>query len=277
MKIIKLFWSFFIVCIVCIINIQCIINSGEVNVLAHNENIGIEGNDGIEYDECQPYGPTTTGTTSSYGERWYILHTVIDGIDNSSHIDDDIKTVYYRIYNEGSLTDEEWLSNFEYYKQITIFGFDKWNIVSAYKEDASGNLQVIPIIKLVNADTLENSSEIEEHVEIHIYSDEDLDYAGYTEFVSDSEVLEDTQYYNGVKHAHYEKCIINLYPAYLGDRIEAIDALSRTVAHEMGHVLGLEDIDVIETMHISQAHHQELPFFFAYSFSQMLRVLRLVL
>lgn len=258
MKIIKLFWSFFIVCIVCIINIQCIINSVEVNILAHNENLGIEGYDGIGYDECQPYGPTTTGTTSSYGERWYILHTVIEGIDNSSHIDDDIKTVYYRIYNEGSLTDDKWLSNFEYYKEIIIFGFDKWNFVSTYKEDTSGILQVIPIVKLINADTLENSSEIEEHIEVHVYSDEDLDYAGYTEFVSDSEVLEDTQYYNGVKHAHYEKCIINLYPAYLGDRIEAIDALSRTVAHEMGHVLGLEDIDVIETMHISQAHHQEL-------------------
>ena len=80
----------------CITSIQCIINSNEVNIFAHKENIGIEGYNGIVYDDCQPYGPTTTGTTSSYGEKWYILHTVIDSIDNSSHIDDDIKTIYYK-------------------------------------------------------------------------------------------------------------------------------------------------------------------------------------
>lgn len=258
MKIIKLFWSFFVVCIVCITSIQCIINSNEVNIFAHKENIGIEGYNGIVYDDCQPYGPTTTGTTSSYGEKWYILHTVINNIDNSSHIDDDIKTIYYKFYNEGSLTDEEWLNDLEYYKQIISFGFSKWTLISAYKEDIDGVLQVVPIIELIDVDTLENSSVIEEHIEVHIYDDRDKDYSGSTEFVYDSEILEDTQYYNGVKHAHYEKCIINLYPASLGYGAEVLDSLSQTAAHELGHVLGLEDIDSIETEHISEAHHQEL-------------------
>ena len=161
--------------IINILNLKCIINKN--NIYAHEENLGIEGYSGIEYDECEPYAPQTTGTTSSYGEKWYILHSVVYGIDNSSHIDNDIETVYYRFYNEGSKTNEAWLSNYEYYKDITCFGFDKWNYVAAYKEDSNGVLQVVPIVKLVNVDTLENSYGIEEHIEVHIYDDLDKSYS----------------------------------------------------------------------------------------------------
>ena len=251
MKKYKLLWIVFVFCIISIISLKCINKNN--NIYAHEENIGIEGYSGIEYDECEPYGPVTTGTTSSYGEKWYILHTVIDDIDNMSHIDDDIKTIYYRFYNGGSKTDEEWLNDYEFYKGIASYGFEKWNNVAAYKEDSNGILQVFPLVKLVNVDTLENSNEIEEHVKVYIYDDTDKLYSGNVEYVLDSEILEDTQYYNGVKHAHYTKCIINLYPAFLDGSIDAIDSLGQTATHEIGHILGLEDIDFMKyTYNISE-------------------------
>ena len=256
MKFLKLFWIIAVFCIINAITNKCIIN--ENDIFAHSENIGIEGVNGIEYDECEPFGPKTTGTTSSYGEKWYILHSVVDGVDNMSHIDDDLHTVYYRFYNEGSKTDQDWLDDYKFYKEIISFGFSKWNYVSAYKEDENGILQVIPLINLVNVETLENSESVEEHISVYINDDTNTPYSGYVDFVPESEVLEDTQYCNGVKHAHFTKCIINLFPVLGGTGIASIEPLSQTAAHEMGHILGLEDIDYIENFHISDAHHQEL-------------------
>lgn len=256
MKFFKILWIVIVLFITYIISLKCIINNN--NIFAHEENIGIEGYSGIEFDECEPYGATTTGTTSSYGEKWYLLHSVYENVDSMIHIDDDIETVYYRFYNKGSKTNETWLDNYEYYKVIASLGFDKWNYVAAYKEDSNGILQVIPIIKIINVDTLDNPDEIEEHIEVHIYDDTDMSILGNVEFALDSEVLEDTKYYNGIKHAHYTKCIINLYPAKYKNTVGAIEVIGQTATHEMGHVLGLEDIDFIENDNINLAHHQEL-------------------
>ena len=65
-------------------------------VYAHQENLGIEGADGITYDSCVP-----DYDGLGYDEKWYSLYK----IDYSTtpilmeHIDDDIKIIYYNIKN----------------------------------------------------------------------------------------------------------------------------------------------------------------------------------
>ncbi len=252
MKILK-----FLLCVISLVVVY-VLYTNSVSTYAHTSNLGIEGWDGIDYDECEPYSATTTETTSSYGEKWYGLRRILNGVNRSSHIDDDLYTLYYKIINDGSSDNSYWVENYDTMKAIIESGIKMWNYTASYEMNDDGYLEVIPIVNLVNVDTLEDPTSVDINIEVHLDDDETVSYSGTTICDYDTEVVEDRQEYNGISHIHYTKYIITLYPAIYDGLYQMMDAMLRTATHEIGHVFGLIDLDDVELNLGAWYHHQEI-------------------
>ena len=211
-------------------------------VKAHKNNIGIEGADGITYDECIP----DLSTFEGYGEKWYEL-VYYDGM--MDHIDDDIDTIYYKMHLEE--IKPEWQVSSSTIDDIKE-GIERWNRISIYKEDEQGRLVVYPLMQFVDVDDLDDTTGIEINLDIHFeYSFvSGMDGANII-YDNSSLVEEDTVVVNGIRHQHYTKYNMTV------NANNPIN-LDRTVAHELGHVFGLKDIDHIECDSFLDYHHQEL-------------------
>ncbi len=221
-------------------------------VYAHQENLGIEGADGITYDSCVP-----DYDGLGYDEKWYSLYK----IDYSTtpilmeHIDDDIKIIYYKIHLDtfekvwGSLKDD--------IQEMLKLGIDEWNSVSIYKENDEKMLEAIPLVKLVDVDDLEDSSNIETNIDIYYEDEHTTQIEAHVEPVKDSLVEEDTQVLDDGFHYHYRKFKIILNANAIVGRFTT---LYQTMIHELGHVFGLADIDTVEPASENPPyyHHQEL-------------------
>lgn len=252
MKHIKVLFVF-----ICIITI-CFINIFNFKIYAHSTNLGIDGYEGITYDPCKPYNQYTTDTVDSYGEKWYTLNAERRGINQISHIDDDIFTVYYKIYDDGDQTDESWVNNYETYKRAVKLGITDWNYVGAYETDVNGVIQIIPVVNFVDVDTLEDPDSVYVNLEIHMNDNTDFGISGEIDPFYDTEVISDTQVYGGITHYHYTKYKIICYPHQYPDFLSMFQDMIRTGAHEAGHLLGLTDIDQLEVYPEIGYHHQEL-------------------
>lgn len=216
-------------------------------VKAHNDNLGIDGADDITYDSCIPDLFENNG---GYSEVWYELTEYKDYNEVMDHIDDDIDIIYYKIHLDN--TDVDWgsevLSNMDNIKE----GIDKWNQISVYKKDENGRLRAYPLVRFVDVDELEDTSNIDVNVDIRFENGNDWQpFLGITAPIESSLVGEDSTFTNGVYHKHYTKYSITLYP-------NQINSYERTMAHELGHVLGLKDVDVVEFNETIGLHHQEL-------------------
>lgn len=131
-------------------------------------------------------------------------------------------------------------------------GIDQWNQISVYKEDENGRLHAYPLVRFVDVDDLEDASNVD--VNVDIYFDQITMggiSSGVTSPIESSLVGEDTKFTNGVYHKHYTKYSITLYT-------NQINSYERTMVHELGHVLGLKDVDIVESNETIGFHHQEL-------------------
>ncbi len=242
-----------------------------ISVNAHTTNLGIDGYDDITYDDCDAdYYVSPLDIGDGYDEKWYDL--IWGNTDESTtpntfqyttmcHIDDNIDTIYYQFQEKGheqpttTWYTEIGITNGNNVKTKFEQSMLKWNNVYYYKKTADGLYEKHKIINLVNYDSLTDKSGITPHILIHPYYGES-DFVAYVTTVNESEVESDTQVFNDIKHKHFTqfRMVVNI-----GHINNSTILKDRTGAHELGHVLGLFDIDKIEnTNEVSMNHHEEL-------------------
>ena len=254
--------------IIFIIFIIAIFSLSIMDVKAHNSNLGIEGNNGITYDTCDPDEYMDfSDIGDGYNEKWYDL------VNNNvmHHIDDDLITLYYKFYSNGRVdSNVTWSSdvgaiNGEAVKAAFEQSMLKWNNVYYYKLNNDGIYEKHKIVNLVNYDSLSDTTGITPNIRIYPYhfavdTPEDEMFAAETNPIDLSVVVLDSQFVNWTFHLHYTKFSmdVNVENMVVDDTID-YDFLDKTGAHEMGHVLGLRDIDEIENPgDSSNYHHEEL-------------------
>lgn len=227
---------------------------------AHDTNLGIDGAENITYDPCKPYNSVTTDTTDSYGEKWYLLVDSIVYQNQMDHIDDDIKTVYYKINDLGDYeNDSHWAYWGEFYCQVIETGMLRWSSTYIYETDENGITHANRLIELINVDDLEDPTSVEVNLTVNVSPDIPSFGCGSCSFIESSEVILDRKTYGNVTHKHFTKYEIWVYPNNCDpSEPHRVDDLLGTGAHEVGHMLGLMDIDYNECSSLYDFHHQEL-------------------
>ncbi len=232
-----------------IISVIMIINScllSTISTYAHSYMLN------IECDICN----------ASYGEgidkMWYVL-------DDSMHISHETKTIKY--YFEPRTAIEKEGEEVEYYYWNTNISDDeanaiktayansmkKWNNVYYYSYDSSGNLIKNKIIDVVEGTATDHNLSI-----FPAYSGENI---AETIGIGNGETIE-----NGdSEHKHYSQWKMTINISYFEENAsntQDVNAFKERVgAHELGHVLGLSDVDLYCTVKIGNEdvdHHHEL-------------------
>lgn len=230
-----------------------------INLLVFmNENLCLYAHEkmlNVEYDDCvsKEY-QNSTNIGDGYNEKWYNLD---DGrcARHIPHSDDDVTEIKYYFSPIGNNKyGDTWttgISNEMSSKIIKGYkeSMEKWNCVWFYLENESG---VIKKKKIVNV--IEGTAD---DYNLIIYPTRDFNYFAVTKPISDEVYIEED---NNVTHVHYSKWEMQVSISMMSEleNNELIHILNRTGAHEIGHVLGLRDIDSIENSSESDYHHEEL-------------------
>ena len=224
--------------IICLIIVLSFISS--VEILGHSAFLN------VEYDEC-----SQVANDNEDDEKWYELIGIDDDTLYNRHLSTDISTIKYYISNVGK--DEQnvyWNSTGLTNTQINqlkndyVEGMKKWNDVYYYSYDGSGNKISNEVINIIEGTA--------DDYNLIIFPSTDTGYNARTApyFSKPFEIV------NNIEHKHHTKwwMEINLLNIFRNN-----NNVARTGAHEIGHVLGLIDIDKIEkNQHNASYHHEEL-------------------
>lgn len=239
-----------------------------ISVSAHESDLGIPGCNDCYYDECiEEHYINSSDIGDGIEEKWYELlwgdidETVSPNIFDSYvmfHVDDDITTLYYKFQDNGlTQPNTTWYTNISVtngaeIKQAYEDSMLKWNDVLLYKQN-DGFIEKYSIIKLVNYDSLVNKQDVTPNIFIYPYYSTG-GFAARTNWIYDTEILNDRQNTNGIWHGHFTQFTmeVNLFSLNNSPLFK-----SRTGAHEIGHVLGLFDIDTVENPNQSSNYHHE--------------------
>ena len=208
----------------------------------------------VVYDNCSPvYYNSPTNIGDGVDEKWYEL--ISNNITNHfpHNPNGNVTTIKYYFSETSADGTVSWNDIVDSEQRLHVInGFEtsilKWNNTYFYKK-TSGN--VIEKKKLVNL--ISGSSG---DCDLIIRPSNDSTYYGICGSSSNS--LIDTL--NGVYHYHSSNWYINFslyFHQTLSESSEYV--LNRTGAHELGHVLGLKDIDSCENGDdYGEYHHEEL-------------------
>ena len=230
-------------------------------VFAHDTNLGITGYDDIEYDDC--IGPLegidNYNNGDRYGEKWYEIVKPTNYGYRMYHIDNDIETVYYQFQNNGKDDNTITWSTVvggekgEFIRSNFEDGIKKWNNVYYYQHLGNNVYTKQKIINIVNYDNLSQAEQQNVTISLYIYPTWIENSINASTSHCNSAITEDEQIFNGVHHDHYSSFYmeVNLYNLNSSGETN----IERVGSHEFGHVLGLFDIDAIES---GEYHHDEI-------------------
>ena len=254
----------------CLVLIFLLIFTSGVSVSAHDSNLGVPGHENCYYDECVgSHYVNSFDIGDGIDERWYEL--IWGNVDTSTtpntfnsyamyHIDDDIMTLYYKFEEFGlSQSSTTWYTGvgvengnaiIEAYESSML----KWNEIYFYKQNGS-LYEKYKIVNLVNYDSLSNKQGVIPNIYIYPYYSQG-NFSAQTSWIYETELINERVDVDGINHRHFTQfnMEVNLY--YLNN---SENFKIRTGAHEVGHVLGLFDIDTIENpKQSSNFHHEEI-------------------
>lgn len=217
----------------------------------------------VEYDECK-------STEGDIDKTWYIL----DWFNEQHHISHTVTTIKYYFADSLPGSTYTWTSNIgsseaQIIKDAYVNSMKKWNNVYFYSYDSAGNVIKNKIINVVEGTETDNN--------LIIYPSIDLGNIAVTREVGGREELQNIT----IDHSHYGKWEMVVYLNHFYQHME-YDSINkkyvvfnknyvdfvkeRTGAHELGHILGLSDVDYRyeysgETICGSddeEQHHQEI-------------------
>ena len=193
-------------------------------------------------------------------KRWYVI---VDSISGCSHISHTTPTIKYYFADEspsGYKWDDDISTELaEEIKACYANSMEKWNNVYFYSYDSDGYVIKNKVINVV-----EGTEEDHNLVIYPIINPKDGIYFARTEYIEDSKTQVQSDV-NGVDHYHISEWYMwvnldyfNLYGTVKQEIVNV--ARERTGAHEIGHILGLKDIDNVPICGSSEqdAHHEEL-------------------
>lgn len=211
----------------------------------------------VEYDECvpDPY-VSESHDGDSYDEKWYEFK-YYNSVEHFPHNPNGVTNINYYVstssLENSNITWTSLIGDTEgtRVKNTLKQSLEKWNNIYFYSTDTDGYIEKR---KLINIQEVSNAADSN----VILYPKEDSrNMYAYMNFDTSSKiVIEDP---NGI-HYHYTKARIFFNLAYFNILNESLKniVLKRTGAHEMGHVLGLEDIDEIEESLSDTYHHEEI-------------------
>lgn len=250
--------------------ITTINGKGVVGLFAHSAQLE------VLYDSCipEPYNNDTGDVGDGEDEKWYELIQSWIGNDNIvyhncnhfPHSNNQISTIKYYI-NESSktnpsLTWESFLpsSISDSVKAAIISSMQKWNNIYLYKYSSSNFLIKHRLVNIIEGSYNDNNLTI-----YPTYPSIFNPYATTEATWDDQSSIHFIDNNGGIDHYHCDKWEMNFNLAFY-DPLDVFYnygvstlLLNRTGAHELGHVLGLFDIDDCETINSNTSwHHEEL-------------------
>jgi hypothetical protein len=199
----------------------------------------------VTYDNC------INDPGDGVDEKWYDL-IWFDSVSNTSishHIPSYIETIKYFIEDDSDL---DWTNETGEHKNEILAalnaGIQMWNEVYFYDKE-NGITTKKKIITLIEG--TENDNNI-------VIRDENSDYLGYT-LPDFSSIALNANVNGDYFHRHYNdwEVYINV-ELILKKSNNDYTFISRNIAHEIGHILGLCDVDENENSNNSNWHHEEL-------------------
>ena len=221
--------------IILLIPILCIVF--HIQTLAHSAVLN------VTYDNCSPE------EGDGYSEMWYLLYKG-DVCYHISHEENIIKYCYessdaewieyVKQAYENSITDETALDVVRQIKIDYANSMKKWNNVYFYSYDSEGTVTKNRLINVVEAEDANSAT-------LLIYPNINDNVTDITIANTSPDIDTRTVIESGEKnHYHYSKWIMNLFLDQFvfrnggGSISYARDVVG---AHELGHVLGLKDVD----------------------------------
>ncbi|MBR3845718.1 MAG: hypothetical protein IKM40_04010, partial [Clostridia bacterium] len=237
------------ICITALIISTCILPS--IIIFAHDSMLN------ISYDPCNP---KTTSNNNYYfevikedneEELWYSLED-----EFCEHIGEDIETIKYYFFDSNPSTGYTWDTDFSTtiateIKEAYATSMKQWNNVHYYTYDENGTRVSNKVIHIEEGTA--------EDCNIRIYPAEIDAYAsvGPSLNINDADYSEEIEYVNGTHHYHHEKWVMYVDVSSFYGQEDSEIVLARTGAHEVGHILGLLDIDLQCDFEVNDRHHQE--------------------
>ena len=239
-----------ILMIVIVVNFSIL---GVVETLAHETMLN------VEYDGCDDHS-----LVDWIDESWYVLYTRRETNENSKcyHISHETQTIKYYFADE-SPTGYRWDTDIseelaEEIKTFYALSMEKWNNVYFYSYDTNGNIVKNKVINIVEGTSTDNN------LVICPFYENSTTFAETIYYEENKENIE-TFVDEKIEHNHISEWYmnVNLYNFYLhGNVSEDIvnNARNRTGAHEIGHILGLRDLDSFSLCGAGtpDEHHEEL-------------------
>lgn len=233
-----------------------IILSITLNVYAHNAILD------VDYDECESlFGE------DGEGETWYILNREYqNGEIECRHIPNDMMTIKYWVYESSPEDSTYTWASFdandesigEDIKNAYINSMLRWNNVYYYTYN-NGQKVANKVINIIEGTQEDHNISIYPVENNSFVNNEKVTYNALTGVASVPIEIEGEN--EPIKHNHYDKwyMYVNLYNFYnntntFNQKVEKTRI--STGMHEMGHVLGLRDVDAI--CYPELPHHQEL-------------------
>lgn len=211
------------------------VNNKEIPLYAHEEILD------VSYDYCSKVGYNDENFGDDINEVWYYLKYD----SNEIHIYNDGYTPSVKYYFVPNTDIEH--TEFAMVKEALKTSMEKWNNVYFYKFEANGSISKY---KLAN---IEEGTQNNYNVEVKV---ENSNLTATIDTVHKVEIEDDSH----IRHYHATYWEIT-YRYNLNETLND-HHLSRVGAHEIGHVLGLKDVDFYEegTSEYDEQnfHHEEI-------------------
>lgn len=208
----------------------------------------------VVYDDCIPSDfIDSTNIGDGYNEKWYelIRNNVVKHIP---HTENETTTIKYYLSPTGiedtSITWSTGLTTEQSEDLLNRFisSMKKWNSIYFYTTNSEGYVIKNKIVNIIEG--------TKEDYNLIIYPAYGTSYFASTWATGSYTKIDST---NGVYHRHYDNWAIDFdIDIYLNSESNVIDTiLERTGAHELGHVLGLIDVDYSENPNDWDSYHHE--------------------
>ena len=256
--------------------------SGSINAFAHENVLN------IDYDEC--IIPTdedgNTNIQDGEDEMWYCIASVNDAKNNvfcEYHLYESITTIKYYFepfaedgsgYSWNTEVSEETANEI---KQAYADSMKKWNNVFYYSYGENGNRIAKKIINITEGTESDHNLSIYP-IDYCDFKDQTQNSVTYIAATATDDSMGETflpTSDSGMLHRHYShwKMYVNINyfyahgeigekgdPYYVGNILSATASVvrERTGAHELGHILGIQDVDNLCSSQDEDDHHQEV-------------------
>ncbi len=213
----------------------------------------------IAYDDCE-----AEWFDDGINEMWYAL----DLNEECQHLSHEEYTIKYYFKENFSKEEYTWATDVsesvaQEIKSAYASSMEKWNNVYFYSYNADG---IVTKHRLINV--VEGTEEDHNLLIIPIIG---VQYTAGTAPIEESDSIIET---GDIEHKHWSEwyMIINIDHFYENNANTAIEVNKRkeyTGAHELGHVLGLRDVDVCCDPSYTLGHHEELLMGYGISWSDI--------